>query len=148
MNNKSCYCCIADYSPVTGQSQTLTVERSTHVSLHWLIRVWRKPHLLKSFQWFNVSVDFFEFSSTELAACLKSPSRDNVCKAFYRRTYQRILSEHASTWSGWGLNPDRAIRVLKRRLCPLDHAVDKQSWEFDFLDLRWVSKKSAAWPRG
>ena len=40
-------------------------------------------------QRFNVSVDFVEFLSTEFAACLKQPSRDNPRKASYLRTQQR-----------------------------------------------------------
>ena len=42
-----------------------------------------------SFQWSDVSVEFFEFSSTEFAACLKLPSRDNYSKASYPKTQQR-----------------------------------------------------------
>ena len=37
--------------------------------IHWLLRAWRNPNLLRSFQWsINVGVDFFEFISTEFAA--------------------------------------------------------------------------------
>ena len=34
----------------------------------------------------NVPVDFFEFLSTEFAACSKPPSKDNYRKAVYPRT--------------------------------------------------------------
>ena len=44
---------------------------------------------LRSFQWSNVPVDFFELLSTEFAACSKSQSRDNHRKASYPRTQQR-----------------------------------------------------------
>ena len=37
----------------------------------------------------NVPVDFFEFLSTEFAACLEPPSRDNHRKASYSRTQER-----------------------------------------------------------
>ena len=69
------------HPPVTGQLQTLNIERSTHFSLQWLLRSWWNPHLLKSFQWSNVSVDFFELLPTEFASFSKPPSRDNYRKA-------------------------------------------------------------------
>ena len=65
------------YPPVTGQCQTLTIVRSAHFSLQWLLRDWKSPQLLRSFQWSSVSVDFIEFLSTEFSACSKPPSRDN-----------------------------------------------------------------------
>ena len=82
------------YPPVTGQHQTLNIGRSAHFSLQWLLRGWRKPHLLRSFRWSKVPVDFFEFVRLgypffEFAACSKPPSRENHCKASYPRTPQR-----------------------------------------------------------
>ena len=53
--------------------------------------LWRNPHLIRSFQWSNVPLDFFEFLSTEFAACLKPPSRDNHCKASHPWTQQHYL---------------------------------------------------------
>ena len=37
----------------------------------------------------NVPVDFFEFLSTDFAACSKQPRKDNHRKASYPRTQQR-----------------------------------------------------------
>ena len=65
------------YPPVTGQRQTLNIERRAHFLLQWLLRGWRNQYLLRTLQWSNVPVDFFEFLSTEFAACSKPPSRDN-----------------------------------------------------------------------
>ena len=45
--------------------------------------------LLRGFQRSNDPVDFFEFLSTEFAACSKPTSRDNDRKASYPRTQQR-----------------------------------------------------------
>ena len=39
----------------------------------------------------NVPVDFFEFLSTEFAACLKPSSRDNHRKASYPKMQRRDL---------------------------------------------------------
>ena len=49
----------------------------------------KNPHLLRSFRWSNVHVDFFKFFSIEFAACSKPPSRDNHRKASYPKTQQR-----------------------------------------------------------
>ena len=43
----------------------------------------------RSFHWSNVNVDFFKILSTEFAARLKPPSRNNHSKAFNSRTQQR-----------------------------------------------------------
>ena len=40
-------------------------------SLHCLLRAWSS---FRSFQWSNVSVDFFKFLSIQFAACSKPPS--------------------------------------------------------------------------
>ena len=69
-----------------------------------LFRVWKNSRLLRRFQWFNVHVDFFEFFSTELAACLKLSSRDNHRKS--------VSSKDVTTWPGCGFNPDRAIEIV------------------------------------
>ena len=45
-------------------------------------------HLFRTFHSSNVPVDFFEFLSTEFAACLKPSNRDNRRMAFYQRTQQ------------------------------------------------------------
>ena len=37
------------YPPVTEEHQKLTIGRSAHVSLLWLLRAWRNPHMLRSF---------------------------------------------------------------------------------------------------
>ena len=50
-----------------------------------MLQARRNPHLLRSFQRFNVTVDFFEFLSTEFNACSKQPSRDRHCKVSYPR---------------------------------------------------------------
>ena len=86
------------YPPVTGQRQTLSVGRFAHFSLQLLLPGWRNPHLLRSFQCSQVPVNFFEFLSTEFAACSKPPSRDNHRKASYPRTQERDQSgvEHRS----------------------------------------------------
>ena len=105
------------YPLVTGQRQTLTTGRSAHFSLHWLLRDWKNPHLLMSFEWSNVSVDFFEFLTTEFAACSKPPSRDDHRKASYPRTQQRDQSR------GW-TQIMRSGSSLKRRLLPFGHAAD------------------------
>ena len=73
-------------------------------SLQRLLRDWRNPHQLKSFRGSNVPVDFFEFLSTEFAACSKPSSRDNYGKASYPKD--------ATTWPGCGLSPDHSIRVV------------------------------------
>ena len=104
------------YPPATRLRQSLNVGRSAHFSLWWLLRAWRNPHLLRSSQSANVTLDFFKFLSTEFAACSKSPSKDNYRKASYPRMQLQ--------GPGWGLNPDNAIRnVVKRDLYPLGHAV-------------------------
>ena len=61
-----CYC--AYLSPCHW---TTIIGRSAHFSLHWLLRDWRNPHLLRSFQWPNNPVDFFEFLSISFAAFSK-----------------------------------------------------------------------------
>ena len=77
-----------------------------------LLRVWRSPHLLRSFR-SNVLVNFFEFLCTEFAACSKPTSRDSYRKASYPRTQQRAMT--------------RAPK--KRRLYSLDHAADKLRYQ-------------------
>ena len=77
------------HPPVTRQRQTLNIGRSAHFSLQWLLRGWRNPHLLRSFQWSKVPVNSLKFLSTEFAACTKPPSRDNHRKASYPRMQQR-----------------------------------------------------------
>ena len=62
------------YPPVTRERQTLAIGWSAYFSFQWLLRDWRNPHLIRSFQWFNFPVDFFEFLSTEFAICLKPTS--------------------------------------------------------------------------
>ena len=42
------------YPSATGQRQTLTVGRSTHFSLWWLLRAWWNPYVLNDFLRFNV----------------------------------------------------------------------------------------------
>ena len=79
---------VVAFFSITGPSQTL-IGQSTHFSLRLLLRDWRNPQQLKRFQRFNVPVDFFEFLSTEFAACSKTPSRDNHRKASYPKTQQR-----------------------------------------------------------
>ena len=108
------------YLTVTRQCQTLTIGRSAHFSLQWLLCAWRNLHLLRSFQWSNVHLDFFEFLSIEFAACSKLPNRDNHHKASYPRM-QRQRPKHK-------LNPDRdhAIRiVIKTTLWSSCHAANK-----------------------
>ena len=105
------------YPPVNGQRQTPTVGRSAHFSLQWLLRGWRNPHLLRSFQWSNVPVNFFKFLSTKFAAGLKPPSRDNYRKTSYPRTQQRDQG------AGW-TQIIRSGSLLKRRLNPFGHAAD------------------------
>ena len=56
------------YPPVTGQFQTLNIGQSVHFLLQGQLRAWRNPHLLKSFQCFNVSLGFVKFFFTEFAA--------------------------------------------------------------------------------
>ena len=48
--------------------------------------------MLMSFKWSNVSVDFLKFLSIDFAACSKTPSIDNHCKASCQRTQQRDQS--------------------------------------------------------
>ena len=79
----------------TEQRQMLTIERSPHFSLYWLLRAWRNLHLFRSFQWSNVFVDFFEFLFIEFAACSKPLSRFNHHEASYPRTI------HGSQGAGW-----------------------------------------------
>ena len=64
---------------------TLNIGRFAHFSLQWLLRAWRNPHLLRSFQWSNVPVNFFEFFSTEFAAYLKSPAEIIIVKRLIQR---------------------------------------------------------------
>ena len=74
---------------VTGQRQSLTIGRSAHFSLQWLLRVWGNPHLLnEEFQMIQCSCRFL---STEFAACSKPLSREYHRKASYVRTLQRLL---------------------------------------------------------
>ena len=76
------------YSPAIGQRQTLTVARSAHFHcMNYFVLM--NPHLLKSFLWSNVSVDFFEFLFTKFDAYSKPPSRDIYRKGSYPRTQQR-----------------------------------------------------------
>ena len=51
-------------------------------SLQLLLRAWRIPHLLRSFQ---RSCDFFEFLSTGYAACLKPPVEIIIVKRLIQR---------------------------------------------------------------
>jgi len=55
---------------------------------------------------FRVSCCFFRFLTTEFAACLKPPSRDNHRKAPYPRMQQRVR------W-GWELNLDHMIVITQ-----------------------------------
>ena len=72
------------YPPVAEQLLALTIGRSAH----FYIAV--TTSLLGGIQRSNnVPVDFFEFLSTEFAACSKPSSRDNPRKASYLRTQQR-----------------------------------------------------------
>ena len=50
---------------------------------------WMNLHQLKSTQWFNLPVDFFEFLSTEFTAFSRQPSRCDHHKASCPRTQQR-----------------------------------------------------------
>ena len=45
--------------------------------------------MLRSFRRSNDPVDFFEFLSTEFAACSKPPSRDNHRQVSHPKTQQR-----------------------------------------------------------
>ena len=63
------------------------------------------------------AVDFFEFLSTEFAACSKPSSRDNHRKASNPRTQQRDQS------AGW-TQIIQSGSSWKRRLYPLCHAAD------------------------
>ena len=65
---------------VNGQRQMLTIRRSAHSSLQWLLRAWSNPHLLRSFQWFNVPVDLLAFLSTKFAACFNPPRKKMIEK--------------------------------------------------------------------
>ena len=49
------------------------------------LHAWRNPHLLRSFQWSNVPVNFFKFLSTEFAACLKPPAEIIIVKRLIQR---------------------------------------------------------------
>ena len=72
------------YPPAAEQLLALTIGRPAH----FYIAV--TTLLLGGIQRSNnVPVDFFEFFSTEFAACSKPPSRDNPRKASYLRTQQR-----------------------------------------------------------
>ena len=44
--------------PFTGQRQTLTLERSGHFSLHWLLRGWKNPHSAPAYRSFQCSCGF------------------------------------------------------------------------------------------
>ena len=94
---------VAHIYPVTGQRQTLTcwTIRILFIILTTVLRDWRNPHLLKSFRWFNVPVDFSEFLSTEFAACSKPPSKDtsNDRTASYPRTQQHDQGGGLNSWS-------------------------------------------------
>ena len=89
---EQCCCCCwlvaYTYLPVTGQRQTLTIRRSAQFSLQWLLRDWKNPYLLWSFQWSNAFVDFVEFLHIKLAAWSKLSSRDKLRKASYSTTQQ------------------------------------------------------------
>ena len=50
--------------------------------------------MLKSFQWFNIAMGFFKLLSTEFAASLKPPSRDNHRKASYPSTQKQLTPTH------------------------------------------------------
>ena len=76
------------YAPVSGQRQTLDIGRSAHFPLQWLLRGWRNPHLLRSFQWSIFRVDFFEFLSSCPLNFLSTEQRYHR-KASYPRTQQR-----------------------------------------------------------
>ena len=71
----------------------LNIGQSVHFSLQWLLRARRNPHLLRSFQWSNVPVNFFEFFSTEFAACLKPPAEIIIVK--------RLIQKHNSMTRVW-----------------------------------------------
>ena len=105
------------YSPVTTQRHTLNIGRWVHFSLEWLLCALRNPHLVRSFLWSNVCVDFFKFLSTEFAACLKPPIRNFHLKASYRRTQQHDQGEGQTQIMQSGL-------LQKQRLCPLGYAAD------------------------
>ena len=69
-------------------SDAKLLDNSRNFLLQLLLRVWRNPHLLRSFQWSNVLVDLFEFLLTEFVACSKPPSRNNYHKVSYPRMQQ------------------------------------------------------------
>ena len=74
------------YPPVTGQRQTLTcwtIRTLFHYQDYFVI-----GEISTRLGVSDVPVDFFELLSTEFAACLKLPSRDNHRKASYPRTQQ------------------------------------------------------------
>ena len=90
---------------LTGSRQTLIIEWSVHTLLIAIItRVWTNAHLLRSFWWSNVLVDFFEFLPIEFAAYSKPPSRNNHRKV--------VLSKDATTWPGCGSNSHHTIKDL------------------------------------
>ena len=95
------YCTFILLSP-DMQRQTLTIGRYEHFSLQYLLRVWRNPHLLRSFQWPNVPVEFLAFLSTEFATSSKPPSRDKNRKVFIqgRNNVTRVRIETRSSYLG------------------------------------------------
>ena len=86
----SCYCCcccnayLSSCYRTVSDANLLDDPHTFHCLDYFVYR--RNPHLLRSFRRSNVPVDFFEFLSTEFAACPKPSSRDNHCKASHPRT--------------------------------------------------------------
>ena len=77
----------------SASSYLFSCHRTASDANYWTIRTlfiamttlcscaWRNPLLLRSFQWSNIPVHFFEFLSTKFTVCSKPPSRDNHHKA-------------------------------------------------------------------
>ena len=92
---------------------------------YWMIRTlfiaitpsWLEEHATASkFPVIQCFCDFFEFLSTEFAAC-KPPSRDNHRKASHPRcnNVTRVLAEHMIMRSG--------SSIMRSGLCPLSQGV-------------------------
>ena len=116
------YVCMI-FPSVIGQHQMLTIGWSAHCLLQWLLHGWIKPRLLKSFQWSNAPIGFFELLSTKFAACLKPRSRDNHRKTLYWRMQQHDLG------AGW-TQILHSWLSLKLHLYPFGRAANSKSYTY------------------
>ena len=119
------------YPPVTRSCLTLNIGRSAHFSLQWLLRAWRNPHLLRSFQWSNVSVNFFEFLSTEFARFFTIP----LVKTKKKR---KVFSSGISTNSGFRF---KILAIFHEFLSEDQNKTKKRSSSQNFYEIRCESTK-------